>query len=366
MKNQRFYLFLLTTIALLLWVLAPPAAAESLSKGKGDLRVMTYNVDEGTDYNAVQQAGNLQEFLAAVGQTISEVRASDPHGRIQAAARQIIAARPTLVSLQELDQWSTGPFDPINQKCGPVSVEFDMLPELMAALDSQGAHYKIAKQETNWTIPPVPGVTPSGDFLCVQVIDYIAILARTDIDSKLHLTNEQSKQFDHILIFHSPLGDVPFARSWVSVDATFNNKSFRFIGTHLDSVDPGINQQQGEEIRLGPANTSLPVIVAMDANSQAYPSPQGATYVDFMAAGFQDVWSEARPGDPGLTCCLPQPENNFEGQLYQRIDLILTFGNIEAQRAARFGIDESSQTPGGLWPSDHTAVAAQLAVESDE
>ncbi len=365
MKKQCFYLFLLTTIALLLWVLAPPAAAESLSKGKGDLRVMTYNVDEGTDYKAVQKAGNLQEFLAAVGQTITEVRASNPSARIQAAAKQIVAARPALVSVQELDQWSTGPFDP-NSGCGPVNVEFDGLPELMAALGDQGTHYKIANKATNWMIPPVPGVTPSGNFLCVQVIDYVAILARTDIPSKLQWTNEQSKQFDHILIFHTPLGDVPFARSWVSVDATFNNKSFRFIGTHLDSVDPGINQLQGEEVRLGPASTSLPVIVAMDANSQAYPFPQGATYVDFMAAGFQDVWSEARPGDPGLTCCLPEPENNFEGQLYQRIDLILTFGNIDAQRAARFGIDESSQTPGGLWPSDHAAVAAQLAVESDE
>ena len=364
MKRTCFYSCLLVILARLLWIPAP-AAAESLSKGKGDLRVMTYNVDEGTDYTEVQNARNLQEFLGAVGATITMVRASDPHGRIQAAAKQIVNARPALVSLQELDQWSTGPYDP-SSGCGPVSVEFDMLPELMDALKSQGAYYEIANQATNWMIPPVPGFIPPDKLVCVQVIDYVAILARTDIPSKLQLTNAQSKQFDHILVFPSPVGDVPFARSWVSVDATFNNKSFRFIGTHLDSVDPGINQLQGEEVRLGPANTSLPVIVAMDANSQAYPFPQDDTYVDFMAAGFKDVWSEAEPEHTGLTCCLPEPENNFEGQLYHRIDLILTLGNIEAQRAARFGIDPASQTPGGLWPSDHTAVAAQLGVESDE
>jgi hypothetical protein len=312
MKRTGFYSCLLAISAGLLWVPAP-AAAESLSKGKGDLRVMTYNVDEGTDYTEVQNARSVEEFLGAVGATITMVRASDPHGRIQAAAKQIVNARPTLVSLQELDQWSTGPYDPINHKCGPVSVEFDMLPELMDALKSQGAHYEIANQATNWMIPPVPGFIPPDKLVCVQVIDYVAILARTDIHSKLQVTNTQSKQFDHILIFPSPVGDVPFARSWVSIDATFNNKSFRFIGTHLDSVDPNINQLQGEEVRLGPANTSLPVIVAMDANSQAYPFPQDDTYVDFMAAGFKDVWSEAEPEHTGLTCCLPEPENNFEG-----------------------------------------------------
>lgn len=362
MKRQRFWSCLLTTTAVLLWILIPTGAAQSLSKGKGDLRVMTYNVDEGTDYNEVQKARNLQEFLVAVGQTITQVRATDPSGRMQAVARQIIAARPALVSLQELDQWATGSFDPVSGTCGPVSIEFDMLPELMDALASQGAHYEIAKQSRNWTIPPTPGLILPDKWLCVQVIDYIAILARTDIPSKLRWENAQSKQFDHILIFHSPAGDVPFARAWISVDATYNNKAFRFIGTHLESVDAGIRELQGEEIRLGPANTSLPVIVAMDSNAQAYPFPQDPTYVDFMVGGFQDVWSETMPQDPGLTCCQAQFVNNLDSELYQRIDLILTLRNVEAQRAALFGADQSSKTPAGLWPSDHAGVAAQLNV----
>jgi len=366
MKRLLCFSWLLAGLAMLLCVAASPAGAQSLSKGKGDLRVMTYNVDEGTDYQELQQARNSTEFLLAVGQTIMQVRATDPPGRMQAVAKQIIAASPALVSLQELDQWATGPFNPATGKCGPVSVEFDMLPDLMNALASQGAHYKIAVQSQNWVVPPVPGLIPPQTFLCVQVVDYIAILARTDIPSKLQWENEQSRQFDHILFFPTPVGTVPFARAWISLDATFNGRTFRFIGSHLESVDPGIRQLQGEEIRLGPANTSLPVIVAMDSNSQAFPLPQGSTYVDFMAAGYRDVWSETRPQDPGLTCCQAQFVNNVISELYQRIDLILTMGNIEAQRAALFGVQQASKTSAGLWPSDHAGVAAQVVITKEE
>jgi hypothetical protein len=364
MKRKVLYSWLLVCMAVVLCAVAAPVGAQSLSKGEGDLRVMTYNVDEGTDYTELQHARNATEFLVAVGQTITQVRATDPPGRMQAVARQIIAARPALVSLQELDQWATGAFDPVNRTCGPVSVEFDMLPELMDALASQGAHYKIAVQSQNWVVPPVPGLILPQTLLCVQVVDYIAILARTGIPSKLQWGNEQHKQFDNILIFHTAVGDVPFARAWISIDATYNGKNFRFIGTHLESVDAGIRELQGEEIRLGPANTSLPVMVAMDSNAPAYPLPQDPTYVDFIAAGYRDVWSEARPQDPGLTCCQAQFVDNLDSELYQRIDLILTLGNAKAQRAALFGVTQSSKTPAGLWPSDHAGVAAQVVIES--
>src|SRR5437867_3348035 len=104
---------------LLLFTLGVPAslAAEPLSAGKGDLRVMTYNVNEGTDFIEVQHATNLTEFLLAVGQTITQVRATNPPQRMQAIAKQIISAGPALVSLQEVDQWSTGAFDPVTMTC---------------------------------------------------------------------------------------------------------------------------------------------------------------------------------------------------------------------------------------------------------
>ena len=352
--------------------LQTPALAQSLSNGKGDLRVMTYNANEGTDLIEVQAATNAGEFLAAVVQTITQVRATDPPARMQALAKQIIAASPDLVGLQELDQWGTAPLDLSTFRCGAATTEFDMLQGLQDALQAQGAHYKVEVQQQQYAFPPIPGaIFPNGPFLCVQLVDQIAILARTDLDpSKFQVTNPQSAQYAASLFFPTPTGAVlPFPRAWASVDASFHGKPFRFITTHLESVDTtarlgfSIREMQGAELRNGPANTSLPVVLAMDSNSQAAPLPQDPTYVDFIVAGYADAWSEIFPAVPGFTCCQAQLDNNPVSQLSQRIDLILTLGPVEAQNIALFGDTPASKTAGGLWPSDHAGVAAQLVLE---
>ncbi len=345
--------------------LATSGPGQSLSKGKGDLRVMTYNVDEGTDFLEVQQATDVNQFLVAVGQTITQVRATNSPARMQAVAKQIIAAGPALVSLQELDQWYTTPFT-FAGGCGAPTLEFDFLQELQDALAAQGAHYVLAVKGPQYAFPPIPGVILPSTLLCVSVVDEIAILARTDLDpSKFQWSNPQSGQYASVVQFPSPVGTLPLPRSWVSVDASFNGKAFRFIGTHLESVVPSIRQAQGGELRAGPADTSLPVILAMDSNAQAMPLPRDPTYLDFIAAGYNDAWTEIFPLVPGFTCCQAQFDNNPASQLYQRIDLILTRGNIEAQNIALFGVDPATKTPGGLWPSDHAGVAAQLVVEQE-
>src|SRR6476646_1299222 len=144
------------------------ALAQSLSNGNGDLRVMTYNANEGTDLLEVQAATTPQEFLAAVVQTITQVRATDPPARMKALAKQIIAASPDVVALQELDQWTTAPLDLFTFSCGAGTTEFDMLQELSDALVAQGAHYRIAVRQQQYVFPPIPGaIFPSGPFVCV-------------------------------------------------------------------------------------------------------------------------------------------------------------------------------------------------------
>jgi endonuclease/exonuclease/phosphatase family metal-dependent hydrolase len=149
------------------------------------------------------------------------------------------------------------------------------------------------------------------------------------------------------------------------VDATFDRKQFRYIGTHLESVVPAIREAQGAELRTGPANTSLPVILAMDSNAQAAPLPQDATYMDFIAAGYDDEWVENFPFVPGLTCCQDEADNNPVSQVYQRIDLILNSGNVRVRNIALFGVDPRDRIIGGLWPSDHAGVAAHVVVERE-
>lgn len=338
--------------------------AQSISKGNGDLRVMTYNVDEGTDFVEVQNATTALQFLIAGGQTITNVRLTNPPARMQAVARQILAAAPTLVSLQEVDTWASGSFDPVSQTCGPVTVEFDMLQELMTALGALGGQYQVATQVVQFGFPPTPALILPNTFLCVAFVDFNVILARTDLStSRFQWSNPQSGQFVHIVSLTSPLGTIPLPRVWVSVDATFNGKAFRFINTHLESIDANIRELQGGELRSGPANTNLPVVIAMDSNAQAAPLPQDPTYVDFVLAGYNDAWNEIYPSTLGLTCCQAPLVNNAVSQLYQRIDLVLTLGNVATQNIALFGVTAASKTPDGLWPSDHAGVAAQLEIE---
>src|SRR5438445_9685886 len=100
-----------------------------------------------------QQATDVNQFLVAVGQTITQVRATNSPARMQAVAKQIIAAAPALVSLQELDQWYTAPFNPNTGACGSPTLEFNFLQELQDALAAQGAHYTVAKEAQQYGFP---------------------------------------------------------------------------------------------------------------------------------------------------------------------------------------------------------------------
>jgi hypothetical protein len=87
---------------------AVPAVAQSFP---GIGTVMTYNVNEGTDFLQVVGATTELQFLVGVGQILTQVQGTNPPERMQAVARQILDIRPELLSLQEVDQWYTGTFD---------------------------------------------------------------------------------------------------------------------------------------------------------------------------------------------------------------------------------------------------------------
>jgi hypothetical protein len=342
--------------AVIIALLAPDSAQARMRDWIGGLRVMTYNVDEGTDFTELTTATTEGQFLIAVGDTITQVRATQPASRMKAVARQILLAAPTAVSLQEVAHWSSGSFDPATQSCGPVSTEFDMLQEL---LDALGHAYSLAYQGVEYDFPSLPGLILPSTFLCVQLQNYVVILVRND--SKLTWSNAQSGQYTNATSVTTPLGQFVLPRAWVSIDANFYGIGFRLIGTHLESVDPNIRRLQAGELRAGPANTFLPVVIAMDSNAQAWPLPQDPTYTDFVAAGYRDAWLDMFPWRPGYTCCQAPTLDNKLSELSQRIDLILTRGNIRSQSAVLFGILPTGKTLEGLWPSDHAGVAAQLA-----
>jgi len=347
-----------------IWVaMAVPATADSFP---GIGTVMTYNVNEGTDFLQVVSAQDLQQFLLGVGQVLTQVQGTNPPERMQAVAGQILEVQPELLSLQELDQWYTGTFDPIAGTCGTMTPEYDMLQELIGALAAQGGHYEIAVQVTQNSFPPTPGLIPPANYICVAVNDYNVVLARTDLPSWVfQWSNPQSGQFVNELVLRTPVGPVPYPRAWASVDAQFFGHSLLYINTHLESFDANIRELQGGELRAGPANTSLPLIIAMDSNAQAFPLPQDPTYVDFVSAGYNDVWSKLFSRIAGLTCCQDEADNNPVSELYQRIDLVLTHGKVTPWEELLIGANPRSRLPDGLWPSDHAALEAGVVVGSN-
>ena len=362
MKHTPSSLLGLTVILSLTATVVPAFAQNSA----GRLVVMTYNVNEGTDFLQVLSATNALQFLLGVGEIVDQVQGTNPPERMQAVAAQILLAKPTLVSLQEVDKWYQGAFNPVTGTCGTMALKYDMLQELTEAIAAQGGHYQVITHVPEITLPATPGLTPEGAFVCAALTDDNVILARSDLNPRsFQWSNLQSGEFAAFVPFTTPTGTVPITRSWASVDVQFHGSIFRFIGTHLESFVPPVREAQGAELRAGPANASLPVIVAMDSNAQAFPLPQDPTYTDFIEAGYSDVWQELFPSDPGLTCCQNESDNNRESELYQRIDLILTLGNVEGQNISLLGADPSTRTADGLWPSDHAGVATQLTIEKD-
>ena len=363
-KVEKHFAYLVVTLILALCLASPVPAMAQGFPGLGV--VMTYNVNEGTDFQQVVGAQNLQQFLLGVGQIITQVQGTNPPERMQAVARQILTVQPELISIQEIDQWYTGIFDPVAGTCGTMTLQYDMLQDLLSDLATQGGHYQVAVQVTQYAFPPTPGLIPPSDYICVSVNDYNVILAATDLPPGVfQWSNPQSGTFVNEVVLPTPVGPVPLPRSWATVDAEFFGHSLLFVNTHLESFDPNVRELQGGELRAGPANSPLPVIIAMDSNAQAFPLPQDPTYADFMSAGYKDAWSELFPKFAGLTCCQDESDNNPQSQLYQRIDLVLTHGSLIPWGAALIGTNSQSRLPDGLWPSDHAALVAGVVVGSN-
>src|ERR1700730_4509936 len=99
------------------------------------IRVMTYNVDEGTDFQELAAAHSPGDFIAAVGTTYQNIQATRPAERAAAMAREIATKRPDLVGLQEASILRTGSAVPAT------TVQSDLLQLLLDELAKLGQDY---------------------------------------------------------------------------------------------------------------------------------------------------------------------------------------------------------------------------------
>ncbi len=340
---------LLRTAALVLFLtmLAGAALAQS-----SRVKVMTYNVDEGTDFTAITAVltnnGTAAQFQAAVAATAAEVQASNPVVRAQYIANAITANQPDVVGLQEAASWTFG------------TTQIDMLQLILQALADRGQSYAAVV-----TVPEFQlDLTAT---LGVAFADRDVILARTD-EPDLQITGTQQGHYSVLIplpAFPPYLPASSITRGWGYIDGQWQGNAFRFLTTHLEdgtnTASPYfalVQAAQAIELVYGPAKTSSRLLLGGDFNVEANDprSPTYLTYLFMVANGFQDAWRIAHPFLPGYTCC-QEDLQDATSELNQRIDLVFVRNRVGVAGAQLVGNGLDDSIPlFPSWPSDHAGV----------
>ncbi len=364
--NARFRPLLLVLLVTTFFTCASVAST--------NVKVMTYNVDEGTDFSAIiavltKSNATATDFQDAVQQTIGEVVASNPGLRAYLIAQEIKNANPDLVGLQEAAVWTLT--SPANPNGG-----FDLLQMILTDLALLGDPYTAVVTLPEFQINiagafVVNGVTVN----TVSFTDRDVILARSDLANTPGAITPSSGHYRHL--FQVPasqfLPSLSITRGWVSADVTLNGTEFSFITTHLEdgtnTTSPFFALVQAEqEIELvrGPASTPLPVIIGGDFNTVAN-NPFTLTYLTYsfmLANGFIDAWSRTHPFQifSGATCC---QENLLSStlKLTQRLDQVFVRNHVSVVPFGTVLVDQFDAVD-SFWPSDHAAVKSALQVGS--
>jgi Endonuclease/Exonuclease/phosphatase family len=377
---------ILSAIALLALVL--PTAASAGEEGP-KITVMSRNIFLGADLGPALDASSVPAAIDGAGVIWNEFQSTKFPERAVALGREIKAAKPDLVGLQEVALWrkqvpSDGgapPISPIPGAQPATEVEQDFLALLRQELGAIGAKYKVVRVQTEFDGElPVDvdgndntGTGPLGagvfgaDFDARLTMRDV-ILARKGSKVTLGATDggNYTTRFVPIIGGIIPL---PVDRGWVSVEGKVKGKSetdganrFRFVNTHLEAFgDPTFRQMQALELIAGPLNTPEQVILVGDLNSGGprhnIPIRPGdeLAWEEFVAAGFRDNGAVQ-------SCCYP---NMFDPSLTftHTVDHVLTRPGLTTKEAYITGNDASERTPSGLWPSDHGGVVSRLELK---
>ncbi|CAA9889620.1 putative Endonuclease/exonuclease/phosphatase [Candidatus Methylobacter favarea] len=327
------------------------------------VKVMTQNIDAGTDFIFLLDLGF--DLLTAATLTYGELLQSDIPDRAALLARKIAHQQPDLISLQEVTLWQT------ISAGKQVTVLYDQLQLLLNSLAALNQHYTVVVSNnlTHNQLPVNPSLIGRYDdpTQVVSFTDRDVILARSDLKkSELSLSNPQAHIYDHLLSL-GQLGQS--VRGWISVDAKIEGKSVRFVDTHLESVYPfvpetvTIQEAQAEELIKAMDATNLPVILAGDFNADAEFAGIGPDQTDtphkILDAGYTDTWHELHPQQHGFTWPLfledplrPNPLGPFE-----RIDLIYE-RNLEILKVQRLGALAHE------FASDHAGVVSTMQIDN--
>ena len=364
---KRLPLWLMTAVSSL--ALAFQVSAEPGKKqGDRDVDFMTLNLYVGGDIGKVMEADMTDPvaLIGAVTEVFYDIVASNPPARIQTLAREIALTKPDMVALQEASLIRIqSPGDLMFGGDAPATdVVFDYVDMLLAALAAEGVRFHVVAtaDEADVELPMMNMMSLSIDD--VRLSDREVILVRSDLPpGHLRVRNPQNGNFAYVLPIPG-LGDLE--RGWCSVDVAVRGRNFRFICTHIEvETWPVLQELQVAELLAGPADTTLPVVIAGDFNSDPFGRDGSTAYGLMPAAGFGDAWAATNPLDlaGGLTWghdeYLAMPSVPFD----RRIDFFFYQG--KGLMPVRTNVVDlyTGLVPSPLWASDHAAVTATMRIK---
>jgi endonuclease/exonuclease/phosphatase family metal-dependent hydrolase len=345
-RTRRMVGGALATLVVLVLASCGTSGSDPEADTAHQVKVLSRNLYLGADLAPLFDA--TPSNLATVSRaTYDQVVASDVEDRMAAVAGEIIDARPDVVALQEATLWrlqGPGAVDPV--------VLYDFVALLLADLGERDLPYELASSVDGFSGGlPVEGVG------LVSMQDRDVILVRDGSDVTVGATARGT--FDAKLMVTIAGAGIEVVRGWTSVDASVAGRAFRVVATHLEAFDDAVRDEQQSELLEMVDDTDVPTVLAGDFNSASEGSGS-TTYRNVLASGFDDVWTVANGDREGPTCC--RSADLRTGTLAERIDYVLFAGPFDVTSAEVVGADESSQTPAGLWSSDHAGVASVLTV----
>jgi len=369
-----------------------------------DIDVMTQNQYIGADLAPVLAAAAADPFdpaafNAAVVATLGKIAAGRPEQRAKALAAEIMKRNPDVVGLQELYrlQCQPHPLFPATpgMGCDDPGIRGAFRDRLQDTEDALQGAYVTAGKVTNLQLAEIPFLV-NGYPAFLAIADQDAILVRKDLSAAwvdfaaLGACAKPSDQGCNFVtappLVSTPLGPIAIERGFLAVDVTVRDRPYRVFNTHLEQrlLAPNLPEtrllQVGQALEL--AGTAVGtwdgvknVIVVGDLNSDPRdvipPTPPfpGGTPTPYMIFaflyGFTDAWTLRAASGDGLTCCQAEDLTNRRTELYERIDMVFSLARpalVLNMRLLGSTMGEKTRPPGngGLWPSDHAALAARL------
>jgi hypothetical protein len=263
--------------------------------GPGSLTVMTRSLGLEAGLKRVLETPRAAELPGRTAEAFTELSRPRLEARARALADELQYARPHLLGLQDVWQVRTQrQGDALFGGTQPAeALEVDFLPLLLGELESRGLRYREVGRVRNLDVELPLRPEGAADFEDARFTSFDVVLARADVE----VANAWSRRYQASRTVEVPgLGEVVREQGWVSMVATVEKRTYRFVSTHLEPAPDKAGQRvqlaQAGELIAALRGEPLPIVLVGDFNTPAHLGLMGApTYRELLLAGYVDVWS---------------------------------------------------------------------------